>query len=248
MANIKQLKQHEEVFYPVTVGDAVIFDNGQTINEKIEEIEEDVASLSGQETPTLPDMGDYMLAEVYQDDEEVIAAAFNDLNTRLINIARELNNKIDTLDNRIYRTGAILDLTGENNPNYTVNNNDEAVLNETCFNAVVNNKISIVLAELPSGQPVPLFAVANPLDENGNALQGKHEFVLLSISAGNMSEGGRYFDAQSTINWYNAFYGLLIDNTTGIISEIPWSNVEPDTPDEPDIPDEPIEPEPMEET
>ena len=246
MAKRKLLKEKDVPFFPVTVSDAVIFEEGKSLDEKIYELEDTIANLPEvpeiPEIPDIPDTSGFMLASVYQDDEEVIAAAFNNLNDRI----NALNVALTKRDNRLYNNGAILDLTGENNPNYSWSDNDERILNETCFNAIKNNQIGIIFDQIESGQAVPLFAVASPLDEYGNALQGKHEFVLMTIPSGNMSEGGRYFEAQSSINWYNAFYGLLIDDSTGVISEIPWSNVQPDTPDEPYEPDEPIDDEPIE--
>lgn len=249
MAKRKLLKEKDVPFFPVTVSDAVIFEEGKSLDEKIYELEDTIANLPEvpeiPDIPEIPDTNDFMLASVYQDDEEVIAAAFNNLNDRLKNLSSQLNERIDKLDNRIYNNGAILDLTGYNNPNYDWVD-DKRVLNEKCFNAVNSGQIGIILDQTNESQVVPLFAVASPLDEYGNALQGKHEFVLMTIPSGNMSEGGRYFEAQSSINWYNAFYGLLIDDSTGVISEIPWSNVQPDTPDEPYEPDEPIDDEPIE--
>lgn len=41
MAKIKQLKQHDEIFYPVTVGEAVIFEDDNT-NAAITEAQMDI--------------------------------------------------------------------------------------------------------------------------------------------------------------------------------------------------------------
>jgi hypothetical protein len=42
MAKLKQLKQHDEIFYPITVGEAVIFKdstNAEVSEQEMEEIE-----------------------------------------------------------------------------------------------------------------------------------------------------------------------------------------------------------------
>lgn len=46
MAKIKQLKQHEEIFYPITVGEAVIFED--STNAEVSELEmEEIFKWSG---------------------------------------------------------------------------------------------------------------------------------------------------------------------------------------------------------
>lgn len=238
---MKQLKQGELPFYPVTVGQAVIYEQGKTVTEKINELEQGVTASS-----------DCMPLSEYLKDEEVIAFAFNDLNDRLDALAvdmatrlSEVYSAINTIDNRKYNKGAILDLTGSNNPNYTIDAQENMILSPTAALAVAHNEIAVILINLDENKVAPLFATSYARDESGNRIANKHAFVLLRIQEGNMSEGGRPLESQSTINWYNVFYGILVNDYSGQITQIPWTDVVPDEPgsNEPDEPYEPYEPE-----
>lgn len=156
----------------------------------------------------------------YEVDEEVIAAALNDL-----------NNRINNFDNRTYSKGAILDLTGEDNPNYTFVSNSYR-LTEKALLAVTQNKIGMIMAPLSAlsdylsnlenniytVQVAPYFITSTPLDSSGNAISGVHKFVLSKLNEGNMSEDDRNVEDQSSISWYNGFYELTINDSTGIIT------------------------------
>lgn len=82
------------------------------------------------------DIDYYMLTEDYITDEKVIVRALNDLHNRI----NELT------DGRKYKGGAILDLSGTNNPNYT-KNNDDFLLNDDVFEAIINKNIMIIMME-----------------------------------------------------------------------------------------------------
>lgn len=100
--------------------------------------------------------GDFVAKNDYKDDEEVIAAALNDLNSRILALS----------DQRLYRGGAILDLSGENNPNLTIDKSAGQnyfqwvmTLSDTAFNAIANGQVAIILMPQYNiqGSPIGMY-------------------------------------------------------------------------------------------
>ena len=87
-------------------------------------------------TKAIKDIDYFMLIEDHVVDEEIITHALNDLHNRI--------NKLT--DSRLYGGGAILDLSGENNPNYT-KSDDNFLLNDNVFDAIINKKVRIIIME-----------------------------------------------------------------------------------------------------
>lgn len=136
------------------------------------------------------DVDSKLLTSVYQNDEDVIASALTELNERIISQKEDiksiqdedekviaialsrLNDKISELtDGRKYKGGAILDLSGTNNPNYTVQTGqlgDEKVLNDDIVTAIENDEVFTIYANNNNGGVPQIFHIATATWNNTN--------------------------------------------------------------------------------